>query len=499
LSEGFSDRLRKLSALRERGVDPFPRQFEGRMDVASVLPRVDEQPAPAVRVAGRIGARRDFGKLVFFDVVDGSGRIQVMVKKDVGPSGHELVKKLVDEGDFLGVAGRLGRTKSGESTVFAESVTLLSKALRPPPEKWHGLTDVELRYRYRYLDLMSNPEVRAGFALRSRVIEDLRRFLTAKGFLEVETPILQPIAGGASARPFVTHHNALDMELYLRIAPELYLKRLLVGGFDRVFEIGRVFRNEGISPRHNPEFTMLELYWAYVDYRAVLDLTEELVVALARSHLAGGRAKLGDREIDLNGPYRRATYLDLVEEHAKVDPGDERALRRRAKELGLDVAKDASAAALLEALFEACVEPTLVQPTFVTLYPTSISPLAKQSPDRPELCERFELFVNAWELANAFSELNDPGDQRKRFEAQVASRDPEAPAEVDEDYLRALEHGMPPAGGLGIGVDRLCMVLGGFLSIRDTILFPLRRRLPAGAPEEPDAGEVGAAPPAPPA
>ncbi len=484
MSEIHPDRLAKLAALRAQGIEPWPRQFADRNEVASLLPRADEQPSPSVRIAGRITARRDFGQLVFIDLVDQSGRLQVMVKKkEVGPAGHLLVKELVDVGDFLGVAGKLGRSQKGEITVFAESVELLSKSLRAPPEKWHGLTDIELRYRYRHLDLMSNPEVRAGFVLRSRVIQELRQLLSDKGFLEVETPILHPIAGGATARPFTTHHNSLDMELYLRIAPELYLKRLLVGGFEKVFEIGRVFRNEGISPRHNPEFTMMELYWAFVDYRAVMDLTEELFVTLAKHHCKEGKAKLGEREIDLNGPFARKSYHELVGEHAGVDPHDDAALRRRATELGVAQPASAPSHKVLEALFELCVEPNLIQPTFVTLYPTAISPLSKQCPDRPELVERFELFMNGWELANAFSELNDPMEQRKRFEEQVATHDPEAPAEVDEDYVRALEHAMPPAGGLGIGIDRLCMVLGGFLSIRETILFPLRRPLPAEATE----------------
>jgi lysyl-tRNA synthetase class 2 len=480
--EAFGDRGKKLLALRAAGYDPYPREFPGRQEIASVLGRVDEQPPPEVRVAGRVAARRPYGQLLFLDLVDQTGRVQVMVtRKEAGDRSLELVDKLTLDGDFLGVAGRAGRTKKGEPTVFAREVTPLAKALRAPPEKWHGLTDIELRYRYRYLDLMSNPEVRDGFVLRSRVIEDLRRLLAGRGFLEVETPVLHPIAGGAAARPFVTHHHTLDLELYLRIAPELYLKRLLVGGFEKVFEIARVFRNEGISPRHNPEFTMLELYWAYVDYRAVMDLTEELFVALGKKHCKEGKSTLGERTIDLNGPFARRTYHDLVGEHAQVDPADERALRAKAESLGLDEVRGKETWKVLEALFEACVEPNLVQPTFVMLYPTAISPLSKQCPDQPELVERFELFMNGWELANAFSELNDPLDQRQRFEAQVASRDPEAPAEVDEDYLRALEHGMPPAGGLGIGIDRLCMVLGGFPSIRDTILFPLRRPVASGA------------------
>ena len=488
MADAFEERRQKLAALRELGLDPYPARFEGRVEIGSLLSQVDATPPVAARVAGRVGARRDFGQLVFFDLVDQSGRLQVMVKKGTSDeASHRLVKKLVDEGDFLGVAGKLGRSKSNEPTLFADEVRLLTKALRSPPEKWHGLTDLELRYRYRYLDLMSNAEVRDAFVLRSRILQDLRRLLAEKGFLEVETPLLHPIAGGAAARPFVTQHNALDMRLFLRIAPELYLKRLLVGGFEKVFEIGRVFRNEGISPRHNPEFTMMELYWAYADFRSVMDLTEELIVTLARAHLKEGRTKLGERVIDLSGPFARKSYHELVGEHASIDSHDESALRKKADALGLKEVHGAPAHKVLEALFEHCVEPNLVQPTFVTLYPTAISPLSKSCPDRPELVERFELFVNGWELANAFSELNDPLDQRQRFEAQVASKDPEAPGEVDEDYLRALEHGMPPAGGLGIGIDRLCMVLGGFLSIRDTILFPLRRPLPPDAPEPPPA------------
>ncbi|MSR46401.1 MAG: lysine--tRNA ligase [Planctomycetes bacterium] len=472
------DRRNKLEQLRALGIDPWPNQYRDRIEIAAALPNVEQQPSLIVRVAGRIAARRDMGaSLVFFDLVDQSGRLQVMVRKDVGETGHTIAKKLIQLGDIVGFEGTLARTKTGEPTVFATHVEFLSKSLREPPEKRHGVTDIELRYRYRHLDLMSHPEVRATFVLRSRVIQGLRQILATKGFLEVETPMLHPIAGGAAARPFTTHHNALDMDLYLRIAPELYLKRLLVGGFEKVFEIGRVFRNEGISPRHNPEFTMMELYWAYVDYRAVMDLTEELFVTLAKTHTKDGTTQLGERVIDLNGPYKRATYHDLVGEHAKVDPNDENALRRRATELGLKEVANAPGFKVLEALFEMCVEPTLIQPTFVTHYPTAISPLSKPCRDRPELVERFEFFMNGWELANAFSELNDPIEQLARFEAQVATKDPEAPAEVDYDYVRALESAMPPAGGLGLGIDRLCMVLSGNLSIRETILFPLRRPL----------------------
>jgi lysyl-tRNA synthetase, class II len=412
-----------------------------------------------------------------------------MVQKSA-PELQELVRRQLDDGDFLGVEGTVGRSKTGEPTLFAESGVLLAKALRPVPEKWHGLTDVELRYRYRYVDLFANPEVRRCFEFRSRVIADLRAFLHERGFLEVETPILHPIAGGAAARPFITHHNTLDMQLYLRIAPELYLKRLLVGGFEKVFEIGRVFRNEGISPRHNPEFTMLELYQAYVDFEAVMNLTEDVFVHLAGRHLEDATARIGGNEIRLARPFARRRYHDLIREYAAIDPFDAEAVRAKARELRLDVAGQ-SDPKILNLVFEETVEARLIQPTFVTHYPTAICPLAKASAAEPALAERFELFVNGWELANAFSELNDPLDQRRRFEEQVASKDPEAPAEVDEDYLRALEHGMPPAGGLGIGIDRLLMVLGGLPSIRDTILFPLRRPTPERSTgDEPQAAQA---------
>jgi lysyl-tRNA synthetase class 2 len=490
VSDQIEQRRIKLQTLRDEGVDPFPRQFADRSTIASLLKQVDQEPPPEIAVAGRIMARRDFGKMVFVDLMDESGRLQVMVRKDdTGPEVHKLVRRQVDEGDFLGVHGTLGRSKKGEPTVFARTAELLSKSLRPLPEKWHGLTDVELRYRYRYVDLFANAEVREVFALRSRMIRDLRHLLEDRGFLEVETPLLHPIAGGAAARPFTTHHNALDLPLYLRIAPELYLKRLLVGGFEQVFEVGRVFRNEGISTRHNPEFTMLELYWAYQDYNAVMDLTEDLLIELARRFCTDSTTTLGETKISLCGPFARRNYHDLVREFAAVDPEDEAAVAQAARDRDLEV-DGLSPVQVLGELFEEVVEPQLIEPTFVTLYPTPLSPLAKPSPEKPELAERFELFIHGWEIANAFSELNDPEEQRRRFERQVASRDPEAPAEVDSDYLRALEHGMPPAAGLGIGVDRLMMVLSGSLSIRDTILFPLRRPTSRSESDAEAAGEV---------
>ena len=485
MSDLFEERHAKLEALIEGGINPYPSAFEDRMPISEARdlapPAPEEEgapppdPGPTVRVAGRIMRRRNFGKMIFVDLSDEHGALQVMVRKnDVGEEFHKLVRKQLDDGDFLGIEGPIGRSKTGEVTVFATGGQVLSKSLRPLPEKWHGLTDADLRVRYRYVDLLANPDVRKQFALRSHVVQETRRILNDQAFLEVETPLLHPIAGGALARPFVTHHNTLDLELYLRIAPELYLKRLLVGGFEKVFEIGRVFRNEGISPRHNPEFTMLELYWAYVDWQAVMNLTEDLITALAAKYCEGGKTSLGGRDIPLTGPFHRRPYHDLVEEHAGVDPRDPDALAARMKELkikdpGLGPAK------MLDELFEETVIPKLIEPTFVTHYPTELCPLSKNNVEDPSVCDRFELFVNTWELANAFSELNDPLDQRRRFEEQVASRDPESAAEVDEDYLRALEHGMPPAAGLGIGIDRLVMVLGGFESIRETILFPLRR------------------------
>ena len=475
MSELFDERRNKLLSLRKEGIDPFPRAFENRLPIAAALAQVDSEPKVRARVAGRVMRRRNFGQLLFVDLVDQSGRLQVMVQKQALRL-HDCVRRFLDDGDFLGVEGSLGRSKTGEPSLFADSGEILSKALRPVPEKWHGLTDVELRYRHRYVDLFANPEVRRSFEFRSRVIADLRSILQQRGFLEVETPILHPIAGGALARPFITHHNTLDMRLFLRIAPELYLKRLIVGGFEKVFEVGRVFRNEGISPRHNPEFTMLELYWAYVDYRAIMDLTEEIIVDLARRHCPDSRTTLGERSIVLAAPFARRRYHELISEHALIDPSDSEAVRRKARALDIDE-RTLPDAKVLNEVFEETVEPFLIAPTFVTHYPAAICPLAKCSAEEPELAERFELFINGWEIANAFSELNDPLDQRRRFEDQVRSKDPEVPGEVDEDYLCALEHGMPPAGGLGIGIDRLLMVLGGFLSIRDTILFPLRRPL----------------------
>jgi lysyl-tRNA synthetase class 2 len=472
LADAFDDRRQKLDALRQQGIDPFPRQFEGRVEVATALPQVDAQPPVAVQVAGRVGARRDFGQLVFFDLVDATGRLQVMVKKDAcGEADHRLVKKMVDEGDFLGVSGKLGRSKSGEPTVFAESVRLLTKSLRSPPEKWHGLTDIELRYRYRYLDLISNAEVRQGFVLRSRVIQEMRRLLTEKGFIEVETPMLHPIAGGAAARPFVTHHNSLDMRLYLRIAPELYLKRLIVGGLERVYEIGKDFRNEGVSYKHNPEFTMLEWYEAYADYRDTMARIEELVRTAAQETLGTTKVLFRGHEIDLGQEWRRVRFVESLEQR-ELWTRDEQELRAWLTERQVDTGQDKTWAQLVDHAFSHFVEPELIEPTIVHDYPVELSPFARTTDDDPALTERFEYFVGGMELGNAFSEINDAETQAERFAEQAELVGGE---QGDPDYVEALAYGMPPTGGLGLGIDRLAMVLTGRETIRDVILYPMLR------------------------
>jgi lysyl-tRNA synthetase, class II len=481
------ERLAKLERLRAAGRDPFP--------AGSTLPdrrRIDEAlahdpdgtPRAVVTVAGRVTARRDHGSSQFLDVRDESGRVQVYVQKKV--LGEETFAQLADTldlGDFVAARGELGRTRLGEVTVFAQAVELLTKALAQPPNEYFGVQDVELRYRQRYVDLSANPASAARFRARSRIVEELRAFLRERRFLEVETPMLHAIAGGATARPFITHHNTLDIDLYLRIAPELFLKRLLVGGFERVFEIGRNFRNEGLSPRHNPEFTMLEAYWAYAragDWMAAL---EELLPRLAetcahdpqgREAPGGPRVRRGEHVIDFSPPFKRGRYVDLIKKETGIDVMDADALRDAARQL--PVPPGSSDAAVADFLFSEHVEPKLgMDPFFVTDFPLALSPLAKASPEDPRLAERFELFVGGMEAANAFSELNDPLDQQRRFEDQVARKDPELPAEVDRDYVNALSHGMPPAAGIGIGVDRLTMLLTGAESIRDVILFPLLR------------------------
>jgi lysyl-tRNA synthetase, class II len=477
-------RVGKLESLRALGIDPYPYRFARTHEAAELERRYAGLAAGAqtderARLAGRIRAIRNSG--MFIDVHDASGKIQIFCHRDHLPPEGLATVRLLDIGDLIGVEGLVRRTPRGELTVNAEAVTVLSKALRPLPEKYHGLADVELRYRQRYLDLIMNPESRATFLRRSRIIGAVRSFLTARGYLEVETPMLHTIPGGASAKPFVTHHNALDIDLYLRIAPELHLKRLLVGGLaDKVFEINRNFRNEGISPRHNPEFTMLELYEAYVDYTAIMQLVEELIGSVAQTVLGTLRINYGGTVIDLSPPWRRCSMAELVREATGIDFlafENTEAARRAAAELGAGLTGSENWGQALEAAFAARVEDTLIQPVHVTGFPRDISPLAKADRADPRLAERFETYIYGWEIANAFSELTDPQDQRARFEAQMRARaagDEEAQP-LDEDYVTALEYGLPPCGGLGIGIDRLVMLLTDSPSIRDVIAFPTLR------------------------
>ena len=480
-------RKEKLQTLRDLGLSPYGTRYEVTHTVQQLLAshgtkakeELEDNPIPC-KIAGRIVAIRRFGKAGFASLQDGGDRLQVYLKKDI--LGDELYRvcQELDLGDWIGVDGRLFRTKTDELTVEVQSLLFLAKGLRPLPEKWHGLTDIETRYRQRYVDLIANPSVHHIFHMRSQIISTIRAFLTKREFLEVETPMMQPIPGGATARPFVTHHNSLDIDLYLRIAPELYLKRLIVGGFRRVFEINRNFRNEGISTIHNPEFTMLEFYQAYADFHDLLALTEDLFVELAEEVCGTTKIDYQGQTIDLTPPWRRLAYLDSIVAVNGLDPDIltdlEKALQA-AKKLHIEIDANAGLIAVLTQLFEATVEPTLIQPTFITDFPLAISPLARRKDSNPLLTDRFELFVGGRELANGFSELNDPLDQRERFEAQVAQRaagDDEAHY-LDEDYVRALEYGMPPTAGEGIGIDRLVMLLTNQASIRDVILFPQLR------------------------
>ena len=457
LPEEMVDRREKLERLRAAGIDPYSRGFKpthSTVEARALLADGDRTTAE-VALAGRLMVKRLHGGSAFADLQDGAGRIQLFASRDIlGPEAFELFSGL-DPGDVIGVKGPMFRTRRGEPTVEVQSVHLLTKALRPLPEKWHGLKDIEIRYRQRYVDLIANPEVREVFRARTRIITGLRSLLDDRGFVEVETPVLQEVPGGGHARPFLTHHNSLDRDLYLRIALELHLKRLLVGGFERVYEVGRVFRNEGLSPRHNPEFTMLECYEAYADYDDVMELVEDLVVASARSAGRPLATTYQGEDIDLAPPYRRARMADLVLEFTGREAvGNE-----------------------LNELFEEHVEPKLRQPTFVIDYPIEISPLARPRKDDPRFVERFELIILGREYANAFTELTDPVDQRARFEGQAAKRaagDVEAHP-MDEDFLRAVEYGLPPCGGLGVGIDRLVMLLTDQPSIRDVILFPVMK------------------------
>ena len=492
-SDQVVQRRANLEDLRKLGVDPYPRRFDVQDAIDAVVHAhgaksaevLDAEPI-TTRTAGRILTIRTFGKANFLVLSDGKTRVQVYVRQDALSERDFKLFKLLDFGDWVGVEGRLFRTKTNEFTIWASKLEFLAKCLLPLPEKWHGLTDVETRYRQRYLDLIVNPDARRVFEVRSRVVASMREFLTARGFLEVETPMMQSIAGGALARPFTTHHNALDIPLYMRVAPELYLKRLTVGGIERVFEINRNFRNEGVSTQHNPEFTMLEFYWAYADYTDLMTLTEQMLVEVAQKSIGSDQVQYGDATISLRPPFRRLSLREAARDAASkrlgasVDPGD---LRTRegaaalAGKLGVAVEAAMGAGKITAAIFEALCEDDLVQPTFVYDFPTDVSPLSKQKPDDPDTVERFELYVAGFEVANAFSELNDPVEQERRFEEQLRQRvggDEEAHA-MDADYIRALEFGMPPAAGEGIGVDRLVMLLTGSPSIRDVILFPLMR------------------------
>ncbi len=509
----IAERLDKLRALRENGIDPHPVRFDATHDVTMLRaqhePLTPEQldaPAPPVAAGGRVMSLRTHGKTGFFDLSDGRSRIQVYVRRDGVPEEAWRAWELTDIGDWVGVEGRVMRTRAGELTVQASSLRMLSKALRPLPVPkvevvdgqtvvHHAFADKELRYRRRYVDLAVNTEVRRVFELRTRMVSAIRRFLDARGFLEVETPVLQTLAGGATARPFRTSINALSgMPLYLRIADELYLKRLIVGGMPRVYEIGKDFRNEGIDRTHNPEFTMLELYQAFADYGDMAETTESLVTFVAQETLGTLQVRRGDHVIDLTPPWRRMTMLESLREIGGVTEDletlDRAALLRACEDKNVAHDPKAPAGHLLDALFSDLVQPHLIQPTFILDYPKEISPLARVHRQNPRLTERFEAFVAGWELANAFSELNDPLDQRARFEAQMALReagDDEAQM-LDEDFLMALEHGMPPTGGLGIGVDRLVMLLADCASIRDVLLFPFMRPLelnPASPGENP--------------
>jgi len=483
----IEERRAKLAALRARGV-AYPNDFRREHLAAELGRRYEpesrealESRAVAVTVGGRIMLKRVMGKASFATIQDTSGRIQIYVSDgDTGESAHEAFKHY-DIGDIIGVRGTLFKTRTGELTVRAAEVRLLAKSLRPLPEKFHGLADQEVKYRQRYLDLVVNPDARERFVRRSRIVQALRNFLLAEGYLEVETPMMQPIPGGAAARPFITHHNALDMQLYLRIAPELYLKRLVVGGFERVFELNRNFRNEGISTRHNPEFTMLEFYAAYTDYEYMMDIIPRMLLATVQHTLGTPKVTYQGREIDFSRPYQRYTITQAIQRfHPEYDDallGNRQALVRKLEALGIAYKPGDGVGGLQLTLFENTTESLLFEPTFIVDYPAEVSPLARSNDRHPELTDRFELYIAGREIANGFSELNDPDDQAARFRQQVAQKDAgDAEAmHYDADYIRALEYGMPPASGAGIGVDRLVMLLTDSPSIRDVILFPHMR------------------------
>ena len=484
----IASRTAKLQRLRERGIDPYPPRFFRTCDNATAAVtfaaieagRQPESDGTGLCLAGRIVALRNMGRSAFLDLQDESGSIQVLLRRNNLGEEFELLREL-DIGDHLGVEGNLIRTRTGEITVDVTGAAIIAKGMRPLPEKYHGLRDTETRYRQRYLDLIANREVMDVFRLRSKVISGIRRFLDERGFLEVDTPVLVPVAAGAHARPFITHHNALDEQLYLRIATELYLKRLIVGGFDKVYEIGRVFRNEGIDQDHNPEFTLLESYEAYADYNHVMDMVEQMISRLAVEATGSMQVTVGEQVIDFAPPWRRASLREELQCRGGIDLDacDDDELLRRARALGVDTGVRESRGRIIDKLMSALVEPHLLQPTFLLDYPEEMSPLAKAKPGAPGYVERFEAFASGMEIANSYTELNDPKVQRERFEGQEEIRQLYQDEEVDrldEDFLTAIEYGMPPTGGLGIGIDRLVMLLSGQRSIRDVVLFPQMRR-----------------------
>ena len=476
----IQQRLEKLKRIRQQGVDPYPNRYHRSHTTKEAIGLFERGDNAQVSLAGRIVASRPMGKATFIDIRDSSGRIQVYFRSDLLGDNYEFLKEF-DIGDIVGVSGKIFRTHSGEATLQVCDFAMLCKSLQPLPEKWHGLLDVEKRYRQRYLDLISNEEVGRIFLARSRAIAAIRRFLDERGFIEGETPVLHPKAGGALARPFTTHHHALDQDLYLRIATELYLKRLVIGGFDKVYEIGRIFRNEGISTKHNPEFTMLESYEAYADYNDVMNMLAEMMCYVAQQVLGTTETTFAGNTLDFASPWKRITLRDAIKESCGIDfleHADDQSLRNAIRQRALEVDESLRWARLIDKLISAYVEPGLIQPTFVVDYPVELSPLAKRKPDSERLVERFEAFAGGMEIANAFTELNDPIEQRERFEEQERLRpllgDEEAET-VDEDFLLAVEHGMPPTGGLGLGIDRLVMLLTDQQSIREAILFPQLR------------------------
>ncbi|AGB40162.1 lysyl-tRNA synthetase (class II) [Halobacteroides halobius DSM 5150] len=478
LNELMLKRRRKLDNLKEEGINAYGNDFNRSHTVEDVVEDYDQlrEEKVMVKVAGRIMAVRNHGKSSFADLKDMSGKVQLYVKEgNVGEEGYELFNDL-DIGDQIGIEGLLFKTRQGEVTIQVEEFKVLAKSLRPLPEKWHGLTDVEKRYRQRYVDLIVNDDVQQNFIIRSKILHKIREYLEEEDFLEVQTPLMHSVAGGAAARPFVTHHNALDTDLYMRIAPELYLKRLLVGGFEKVFELGKNMRNEGLSTKHNPEFTSLEVYQAYADYNDMMELTEDLIKNVAGDVLDSLEIEYDEQEIDLNN-WRKMSMVEAIKEHADVDfsnVDDLEEAKALADNKGIDYNENTAVGEIINEFFEEYVEDNLIQPTFITQYPVEVSPLARRNPNNPNFTDRFELFIAGNEIANAFSELNDPIDQKERFKKQMEQReagDDEAHM-MDNDFIRALEYGMPPAGGLGIGIDRLIMLLTNSLSIREVILFP---------------------------